>query len=270
MERKEEKQYTTGEFAKLFNIKKDTLFYYDRIKLFCPAGIKDNGYRYYTSSQIDLFWTLLSLRETGVPIKKLQKYFQTPSAKELVKITMHQLKQTEAEIKKLQKIKEDLTQISCATKEANTACLESLSIEQLPAVNLLYSEQSNDDPETSTKQWATIYDNFVKETGITGISYIGSVISQNDLNNKRFKRVDRLFTITAKETENIREAGTYAVFYHKGDYDSIPAVYPHIFSEIRKLGYKVIGNSYEEYLISEIATKCADEYVTKIVIKVSK
>ena len=48
MNRKKEKLYSTGEFAAYFGVKKDTLLYYDKIKLFCPAGVHRNGYRYYT------------------------------------------------------------------------------------------------------------------------------------------------------------------------------------------------------------------------------
>ena len=39
MQRKKEKYFTTGEFAKYFGIRKDTLFYYDRIGLFRPEGV---------------------------------------------------------------------------------------------------------------------------------------------------------------------------------------------------------------------------------------
>lgn len=63
--------YSTGEFASHFGIKKDTLFYYDKINLFSPAGVMENGYRYYTASQIEPFRTLLSFRELNVPIKNL-------------------------------------------------------------------------------------------------------------------------------------------------------------------------------------------------------
>ncbi|MEK4207855.1 MULTISPECIES: MerR family DNA-binding transcriptional regulator [Paenibacillus] len=62
MIRKNLTNFYTGEFAKLFGIKKDTLFYYDKIKLFQPAGISDNGYRYYTLQQLDTFWAIQSLR----------------------------------------------------------------------------------------------------------------------------------------------------------------------------------------------------------------
>ena len=45
MKRKNEESYTTGEFARYFGIKKDTLLYYDKIGLFSPAGVRPNGYR---------------------------------------------------------------------------------------------------------------------------------------------------------------------------------------------------------------------------------
>ncbi|MCY7707070.1 MerR family transcriptional regulator, partial [Bacillus safensis] len=34
-----QKTFFTGEFAKLFDVKKDTLLYYDKIDLFKPAGV---------------------------------------------------------------------------------------------------------------------------------------------------------------------------------------------------------------------------------------
>lgn len=44
--------FTTGEFARLCNIRKDTLFYYDEIDLLKPEIIQDNGYRYYSANQL--------------------------------------------------------------------------------------------------------------------------------------------------------------------------------------------------------------------------
>ena len=105
MDYKKTVTYSTGEFAAHFGIKKDTLFYYDKIGLFSPAGVKDNGYRYYTSAQIEPFRTLLSLRELNVPIKVLQDYFRQPSPEKLSDITERQLKQIETEMAKLAQIR---------------------------------------------------------------------------------------------------------------------------------------------------------------------
>lgn len=269
MERKEEKRYTTGEFAKYFGIKKDTLFYYDEIKLFCPAGIESNGYRYYTSSQINTLWTLLSLREVGVSIKDLQEYFSSPSPQRLHEIAETRINKIDEDIFNLRNIKRLLTDISDLTKEALQADLEQLKITELPDKRFIYSKKNVGDNDTSKNQWDDIYEDFVLESGIKGTAYVGSVISCEDLLKGKYAHVCKLFTESKGSRGNVRKGGMYAVFYHKGSYDSINIVYPDIIREISRLGYKIAGDAYEEYLINELSTINEDEFVTKIVINVA-
>lgn len=47
---------TTGEFAKICNVKKHTLFHYDDIGLLKPDYYDENGYRFYSYSQLNLFY----------------------------------------------------------------------------------------------------------------------------------------------------------------------------------------------------------------------
>ena len=42
---------TTGEFARIMRITKETLFHYDEIGLFQPELTQPNGYRYYSIYQ---------------------------------------------------------------------------------------------------------------------------------------------------------------------------------------------------------------------------
>lgn len=58
-------RYTTGAFAKLFGINKDTLLYYDKINLFKPAIVGENDYRYYDASQIEVFWVSMGYEVNG-------------------------------------------------------------------------------------------------------------------------------------------------------------------------------------------------------------
>lgn len=266
--RKSKTRYTTGEFAKYFGIKKDTLFYYDKIKLFCPAGICENGYRYYTAEQIEPFWTLLTLRELNVPIKVLQDYFNKPSPEQLNKIACAQLVHVKEEIEKLQRIEKLLVQISNSVHEAENAVFGKVIIENVSDKRFIYSRQTSADTETTFQQWNEIYDEFVTKSDLMGESYVGSVISKEDLENGLFGRVDRLFALSTGKGGKIRHGGQYAVYYHKGNYDSIQTAYPNILNEIRKLGYTIAGAAYEEYLIAETATNCKDEYITKISIEV--
>ena len=40
--------FTTGEFAAICNVSKQTLFYYDQQGIFCPDHVGENGYRTHT------------------------------------------------------------------------------------------------------------------------------------------------------------------------------------------------------------------------------
>ncbi len=268
MERREEKRYTTGEFANYFGIKKDTLFYYDRIGLFRPAGVEDNGYRYYTSSQVDMFWTLLSLREIGLSVKTLQEYFREPSPERLKELAAEQIQKIDAEMKKLRKIKGLLTDISQGIKEAVNAVPGQVKMEMLPDRRFLYSRENKGKADTSNEEWKEIYDDFARENRIAGAACVGSVISQADLARGQFGYVNRLFTESPGRGGTVRRGGIYAVYYYKGSYDGLPEIYPYILSEIERQGFAAAGDAYEEYLIAEIAAGCEEDYMTKIVIRV--
>lgn len=271
MERRNSRNYTTGEFAAHFGIKKDTLFYYDKIKLFCPCGVNANGYRTYAASQLEAFWALLSLRELDMPIKELQHYFDSPSPEKLRLLSSTQLEQVETELIKLKKIRWYLQRMETATEEAMQATVEKVIIQKLPAQKLLCSTPGKIDRSAGNEHWEDIYDRFLAETGFKGPAFIGSVIRHADLLTGQigFGRVDRLFVYSNSRKAEIRSAGSYAIIYHKGSYDSIPQVYPFFFSEIKRHGLVIDGDAYEEYLVNELAAKSECDYITKISIKVN-
>ena len=62
------KYFTTGEFAKLWGVKKQTLFHYDDIGIFQPAKRDSNGYRYYTYQQFEVFAVISVLKEMGLSL----------------------------------------------------------------------------------------------------------------------------------------------------------------------------------------------------------
>lgn len=263
-----ETTYTTGEFADYFNIKKDTLLYYDKIGLFPPAGIMENGYRYYMASQIEPFRILLAFRELKVPIKILQEYFREPSPERLRQITLQQMGKIKIEIEKLSQIQNHLMRISQSLQEADTACFGKVQIVQIPSVYLIHSKQTDGTLETSEKQWEDIHDDFIRNADFLGITHICSVISEADLKDRNFDHISYLYAESLEPTENLRKGGTYAVYYHKGMYNTVKYAYEEMLMQIDAMGYTPIGNAYEEYLVSETATKDEEQYVTKIMIKI--
>lgn len=67
-----DKKITLGSFAKLHNVNKKTLIYYDEIGLFSPNMVADNGYRYYDFKQNFTFSIINMLRSMKVSLSDIK------------------------------------------------------------------------------------------------------------------------------------------------------------------------------------------------------
>src|SRR5690606_24045998 len=86
MEEKNIKFLTTGEFAKLCKVNKQTLFYYDQIGLLSPIYKNEKGYRYYSINQIELFYVIDLLKDLDMSLHDIQQYMQTKSPESFLKL----------------------------------------------------------------------------------------------------------------------------------------------------------------------------------------
>ncbi|MBO0545652.1 MerR family DNA-binding transcriptional regulator [Clostridium botulinum] len=270
MDRKNFRTFTTGEFAKRFGVKKDTLFYYDKIGLFKPAGISDNGYRYYTIPQSDIFWVIQSLRDLNFPLKSLDNYLKAPSPQDLIESSKNQLNKVDQEIEKLIQIRSILNRIVLRSEEALNAPLDKVILMDIKEEPILYSDKNPLKSDTSNEEWSDYYEEFFKKTELKGPAFVGSVIDKNDMLSGRFGRIDRLFVRVDKPDATIKPAGLYAVIYYKGSYESIVDFYKGFMRKIKEQGFTICGDAYEEYLLNILATQNSRNFVTKISVAVKK
>ena len=96
-------EFSISEMARLFDIKRDTLLYYDRIGLFSPNNRKDNNYRTYTVSQLQLLDTIINLRDLGIPIKTIREFTKKRSPESFITLADEAVENIEEEIRKLKK-----------------------------------------------------------------------------------------------------------------------------------------------------------------------
>ncbi len=80
------KYYTSGELAKLFDIPKQTMFYYDKMGLLTPDFVAENGYRYYGMSQYLTLEIILFLRRLDISVPDIKNFLQHRSKEEIIKI----------------------------------------------------------------------------------------------------------------------------------------------------------------------------------------
>lgn len=68
---------STGEFAKLCQVNKKTLFHYDKIGILKPYAITNQGYRYYALHQLDTMNTIKMFQRLGMSLKDMQHFISS-------------------------------------------------------------------------------------------------------------------------------------------------------------------------------------------------
>ena len=96
MNKLSETYFTIGEFASLFKLSKQTLFYYERNNILRPAYIDENGYRYYSLEQYFIFDIIINMRKLGIPLKEIADYIQNRDVNALQ--LFYKRKQTEYQV----------------------------------------------------------------------------------------------------------------------------------------------------------------------------
>ena len=264
------KTFSTGEFADLFDINKDTLLYYDKINLFKPAGIHSNGYRYYTLEQLDSFIAIHSLRSVNLPIKDLKKYFASPSIDSLNELASIQIEKIKNEISNLKEIQTLLSNITEVTNELSNVTIGELIIKEMPVEYVLYSSAKDVDWDAPVEELSNMYEEFIKEIGIKELASFGSVLKTNKLLNEEYQKVECLFCRMEGPNAVKKPAGMYAIIYHQGKYDSLKGTYFDLIKELKKQDFITDGDVYEEYLLHSLVATNEDDYITKISVKVKK
>lgn len=100
--------YTAGELAKLFNIPKQTLLYYDKIGLIEPEFITDNSYRHYTIKQYMILEIITNLRKLDIPINVIKDYLEHRNLDYFQKLIDDKQRECDEIIKKHMSIKDNL------------------------------------------------------------------------------------------------------------------------------------------------------------------
>ena len=267
--KKEMKRLTTAQFAKLHEVNKRTLHYYDDIGLFCPLTKEENGYRYYDISQSIDFEYIRMLKELNMSIKEIEMYRKQPTPDNFLKIADTKEQELDKEIRKLKNIKRILQ----AKKEQIVFC-ESLQ-EQEIRVEECKSERILTFPYDFSED--DIYQIFSPLKSTWGIEQIrmgiGSFISLDNVYNMNFTKYDGIYTIPLnnKSVSNsfIKPKGRYLCGYQKGTWDKLPEMYQKILDYSKKHDLKLTGYAYEVGL-NDFVISNPDDYITKIMIKIEE
>ncbi|MFP4975512.1 MerR family transcriptional regulator [Paenibacillus sp. CN-4] len=269
---KTEMHLTTGEFARLCGVNKRTLFHYDDIGLLKPAYTSENGYRYYSHRQLDLFLNIHILKELKLPLKEIRSYLDNRTAELMIGMAKQEILHIEREIAKLKELRHVLEQTATFAEEGLHAKQGEFRLEVQREERLIRSGVlASGDPHSGYLEWINDFRKFEDLTQPDSSSFVGTMVETRQLLQEEDPAV--YFFVRTNSTRAdlktfIKPKGQYAVGYHHGSYDKLDQSYASIFRFIEEQGLVPGEYAYEEYLIDEVAVKNAEDYVTRITMEV--
>ncbi len=273
MDNKLEVYFTTGEFAKLCGVKKQTLFHYDEIGLFSPALIKENGYRYYSYRQLYIFTMILTLKDLHMPLKDIKTYLDTRTPETYIQLLEEKLSEVDTAIADLMAIKNRLTTATHRTALAlSTEHAKTVLVEQEEEY-LIVSSNINSAPHKEFSTYMIEYIQFCKKYALTTHDSLGTLIKFEDIANGLQDCFTSLYAKTHDTTIPsviVKPKGLYAITYHHGSYKTTYETYKKILEFIQRHHLQVGEFFYEDYLIDDIASCNPDDFVTRIMIQVKE
>lgn len=233
----EKYKLSSGEIAKLCNIHKKTLFYYDQIGLLKPATVEDNGYRYYTSDQVDVLSRIKALQSVGFSLTEIKQQLTVEDVSIGI-ATLHQQKQ------KIERKAIELLQVHDALAHKLT---ELQHYEQVGTYRIFVKE--------FREEWLQVDELPPAKGSMTNYlldGYHFGVILTNTDHSKQHIKITKYQQVTQLEVANgKREKGNYAGVYFTSDENNIISNAWSALAMIKSHGYSVSDQAYIKDIASD-------------------
>ncbi len=216
---KKNKEYlTTGEFAKLFGVRKQTMFHYDDMGIFKPEMTDENGYRYYSHNQMEAFSIILMLREMGLSIPDIRRLTDKRSPEELVTLLEEKSRDIDGMIEHLRWSKEYIMRkirtteegISLRDADGKLQLREIVTLDLPDELMVMTDYMGNGDMRTANE---AIGDHFryLRSLGLNSCYPDGATIPRDSVRRTEEDisyRYDQFYTVlTQAETAKLEEKG---------------------------------------------------------------
>lgn len=262
---------TISAFARLTGITRDNLIYYDKAGILKPEMVGKNGYRYYGMRQIGVAHLVLTLREFGMPLKKIRGMSKARTPQAISGVFSKQMENISEQIVRLTYSLEMMKTHVDRIDQASRIDANRFEVRELAAIPIF---KGSIIPVRLKDRSLECYTNFLHEVANAGFGFargfpVGVITSRKSLLAKHWGYPERVYMHMPNSREKTKR-GLYAIVYSKGDYSLQPELYEKLAEYIADNGYKITGDGYEEYLLDGIATTDPEEYLCRIAIHVAK
>lgn len=270
-----ENMFSAGELAKLQNVSKQTLLYYDHIGLFKPSYTDpENGYRYYSAEQLDYLDTILIMKKIGFSLHDIQQQMESYTTKNSILSFRQQLLVIKRKIKELSLIQSRLEhrceQVEQACAKKGSDPVVSMAEETFVLYHHVASPFTMKEISIATKKcYAQALTDDLPVFFQCGVS-----VPLEKIRAERYIEASMAFLTTENipSAENILclPKGLTASLYHYGNYYATTDSYVRLIQYCKSNGLKIVSDSYEFCINDYITSRFEEEFITKIMFYVEK
>jgi|GEM_PF-886356 len=270
------KQYfKISEAAKLTNVSRQTLIYYDKEGILKPSFIDDNKYRYYSIRQIHLIQIINLLKEFHIPLRTIKTYLDHRDQEELLDLLNDIQDQME---KRIQKLKDDMHIIEYKKNQIEKSLklvdYDTITLEVKKPILVFCGSKLSEKEQNGEGHFKNTYqlENELKKLGFIGLGL--DVIVEQQYLKKDYHNHISYFCVnlnTDRTDLNITTipGGLYVTAYHHGSNQSSYQTYRRMLDYIEKNNLVLDGDAYERNLINYLTEMDPHNYLSEISIKVS-
>lgn len=259
--------FTTGEFARLCNVKKQTLFHYDDIGILSPELVGENGYRYYSYTQLEIFSTISMLKELDMPLAEIKEYLDHRSPEAFLSLLEKQQKEVDEKIKELQWLKRFIRTKIGLTQAGLSIPVGKILLENRPEEYLIVTEYDGADEDKAITTAMTEHLHFCHSLDIYSPYAIGGMIPVKNLESEKNYIYSHFYTkiFSGEVPESIvRPAGVFAVCCDNNGYRNVQNICEKLLAYAAKHGFSPGTHIYEDVLLDEMSVKGYDNYTLKL------
>lgn len=217
------KYFSVGEFADLFHISKQTLFYYERKQIFCPRVVNEKGYRFYAYDQFFTFEVITSLRTIGIPLKEIAAYLKNKSPENLSALFEKKIADYDRQLDIISENKAHLQQRLALIQMASHLERDRITLEEKPArwaVTTPFPEDASSHPHSLSR--LALHNKKLRQRPVINEYLTGYILSREAYLQGAYHKISSFYTCISRPEAypNAKQipGGLYATLYKKDGY----------------------------------------------------
>lgn len=269
--------YSIGEVSKICNISKKTLRFYDKIGIISPDKVcDDNNYRFYTRKTLLSVPVIKYFKQMGFKLEEMREFLEGNTYSLIEKHfrnKIDELKELESDIYKKYVSVKDWYDLIIEAELVIENDVREVAVKYIDASDYCYMEQ-----EFNYNYMESIinidFTNYIESINneITGPVIINFPSFQERMDGKSNRiRILQKTILECREGETMKFGGyMVASCYHIGAHETINETYEKIRDWANNHGYTCAQESFERYVTDYWTTRNNDQFVTEVIIKVSR